>query len=192
MNFNEIHLKIYKDNLNTGSGLGDLFFFFSLVFIILHFRSSVPTVGKQSTVIGNGVSLTRLLRNCSLALIQFFDKAKKWADMNNLNETFVKKIEKLNRNFVVSHVIFKKFQPIFLHLFKDPALNPPRVKTSRKQKRGPCTTTDIFDFCWTLFVQVKSEFSGISDDLVNSYHLLLSCIDYIHANAVIGMLNIKR
>ena len=154
---------------------------------MLFFRSSVPTVGKQSTVIGNGVSLTRLLRNCSLALIQFFDKAKKWADMNNLNETFVKKIEKLNRNFVVSHVIFKKFQPIFLHLFKDPALNPPRVKTSRKQKRGPCTTTDIFDFCWTLFVQVKSEFSGISDDLVNSYHLLLSCIDYIHANAVIGM-----
>jgi len=135
---------------------------------MLFFRSSVPTVGKQSTVIGNGVSLTRLLRNCSLALIQFFDKAKKWADMNNLNETFVKKIEKLNRNFVVSHVIS-------------------RVKTSRKQKRGPCTTTDIFDFCWTLFVQVKSEFSGISDDLVNSYHLLLSCIDYIHANAVIGM-----
>ena len=139
---------------------------------------------------GNGVSLTRLLRNCSLALIQFFDKAKKWADMNNLNETFVKKIEKLNRNFVVSHVIFKKFQPIFLHLFKDPALNPPRVKTSRKQKRGPCSTTDVFDFCWTLFVRVKSEFSGISDDLVNSYHLLLSCVDYVHANAVIGKLKL--
>ena len=140
----------------------------------------------MTTVEGNGVSLTRLLRNSSLSLIQFFDKARKWADMNNLKKTVVEKIEKLKRNFAVSHVIFKKYQPIFCQLFKDPTLNPPRLKTSRKQKRPPCTTGELFDFCWTLFIRVKSEFPGISDDLVNSYHLLLSCIDYIHANAVIG------
>jgi len=148
-------------------------------------RSSVPTVGAQSTVEGNGVSLTRLLRNCSLSLIQFFDKARKWADMNNLKNNFVDKIEKLKRNFAVSHVIFKKYHPIFVHLFKDPSLNPPRLKTSRKQKRPPCLPSEVFDFGWTLFIRVKCEFPGISDDLVNSYHLLLSCVDYIHANAAI-------
>lgn len=37
---------------------------------------------------------------------------------------------------------------------------------------------DIFTFCWTLFVYIKSRYTRISDDLVNSYHLLFVCIDY--------------
>ena len=44
----------------------------------------------------------------------------------------------------------------------------------------------MFDFCWGLFVRVKADFPNISDDLVNSYHLLLSCVDYIYANAVMA------
>ena len=44
----------------------------------------------------------------------------------------------------------------------------------------------MFDFCWSLFVRVKADFPAISDDLVNSYHLLLSCVDYIYANAVLA------
>ena len=35
-----------------------------------------------------------------------------------------------------------------------------------------------------MFVRVKADFPDISDDLVNSYHLLLCCVDYIYANAV--------
>ncbi len=44
----------------------------------------------------------------------------------------------------------------------------------------------MFNFCWDLFVRVKADFPSISDDLVNSYHLLLSCVDYIYGNAVMG------
>ena len=44
----------------------------------------------------------------------------------------------------------------------------------------------MFDFCWGLFVRVKTDFPAISDDLVNSYHLLLSCVDFIYANAVLA------
>ena len=44
----------------------------------------------------------------------------------------------------------------------------------------------MFDFCWSLFVRVKADFPAISDDLVNSYHLLLSCVDYVYANAVLA------
>ena len=50
-------------------------------------------------------------------------------------------------------------------------------------RKPPCTPGEVFDFCWGLFVRVKTDFPAISDDLVNSYHLLLSCVDYIYANA---------
>ncbi len=53
---------------------------------------------------------------------------------------------------------------------------------SRKQS---ICSSDIFSFCWTLFVHIKSQFSQISDDLVNSYHLLLACIDYCYMNALL-------
>ena len=33
-------------------------------------------------------------------------------------------------------------------------------------------------------MRVKADFPDISDDLVNSYHLLLCCVDYIYTNAV--------
>ena len=83
---------------------------------------------------GNGVSLTRLLRSCKLSLIQFFNKVKKWADMSNLKVEFREKIERLERNFAVSNVIFKKYQPIFVDLFRDPLKDAPKINKSRKQK----------------------------------------------------------
>ncbi len=98
-------------------------------------NSTLPTVGSDGdTYSGNGVSLTRLLRSCKLSLIQFFNKVKKWADMSNLKTEFREKIDHLERNFAVSNVIFKKYQPIFVELFKDPAMDPPKVNRSRKTK----------------------------------------------------------
>ncbi|XP_064599560.1 retinoblastoma-like protein 1 [Liolophura sinensis] len=148
-------------------------------------RTVLPTVDGGVTE-GNGVSLTRLLRSASFSLIQFFDKMKKWADMANLPKDFRDKVDRLERNFAVSTVIFKKFEPIFLDIFRSPSDDPPRVQRSRKQRRLPCTVTDVFNFCWTMFVQVKGNFPAISDDLVNSYHLLLCCVDWIFANAILG------
>lgn len=49
-----------------------------------------------------------------------------------------------------------------------------------------CTSSKLFDFLWTLFISVKSDFPEISDDLVNSYHLLLACCDLIYANVVMA------
>jgi len=146
-------------------------------------RGFTPTVGQQTVLEGNGVSLTRLLRSTKLSLVQFFSKARLWADMCNLNQNLREKIDKLERNFAVCNVIFKKYQPIFVDLFKDPSQDPTRLPRSRKQKRPPCSPGEVFDFCWTLFIRVKGDFPSISDDLVNSYHLLLSCIDYIYGCA---------
>ncbi|XP_032897998.1 retinoblastoma-like protein 1 isoform X2 [Amblyraja radiata] len=134
---------------------------------------------------GNGVSLTRILRSSKLSLIQFFSKMKKWTDMANLSQDFRKRVEQLERNFEVSTVIFRKFEPIFLDMFQNRHQDPPRLQRSRKQRRLPCSVRDAFSFCWTLFVYIKGNFRMIGDDLVNSYHLLLCCLDLMFGNALL-------
>ncbi|XP_049725985.1 retinoblastoma-like protein 1 isoform X1 [Elephas maximus indicus] len=146
-------------------------------------KSVIPTVGK-GVMEGNCVSLTRILRSAKLSLIQFFSKMKKWMDMLNLPQEFRERIERLERNFEVSTVIFKKFEPIFLDIFQNPYEELPKLPRSRKQRRIPCSVKDLFNFCWTLFVYTKGNFRMIGDDLVNSYHLLLCCLDLIFANAL--------
>ncbi|NWV07909.1 RBL1 protein, partial [Ptilonorhynchus violaceus] len=147
-------------------------------------RSRVPTVGS-SPMEGNGVSLTRILRSARLSLIQFFSKMKKWMDMSNLPQEFRERVERLERNFEVSTVIFKKFEPIFFAIFQNSYEETSKPQRSRKQRRVPCSVKDLFNFCWTLFVYTKGNFRMIGDDLVNSYHLLLCCLDLIFANALL-------
>uniref|UniRef100_A0A673LMH5 Retinoblastoma-like protein 1 n=1 Tax=Sinocyclocheilus rhinocerous TaxID=307959 RepID=A0A673LMH5_9TELE len=146
-------------------------------------KSSIPTVGR-GVMEGNGVSLTRILRSAKLSLIQFFSKMKKWSDMSNLSQDFRSRIGRLERNFEVSTVIFRKFEPIFLDVFQNPQGEPPRLPRSRKHRRLPCHISDVFKFCWTLFVYTKGNFHMIGDDLVNSYHLLLCCLDLVFCNAL--------
>ncbi|XP_028391773.1 LOW QUALITY PROTEIN: retinoblastoma-like protein 2 [Dendronephthya gigantea] len=144
----------------------------------------VPTADESAVVRGNCVSLTRLLRATKLSLIQFFQKMKKWLDMTN-SEDFRKKIERLNRNFAVVSVIFKKYDNIFFQIFKPPVpVETTKTHRSRKPRKVPCTVLEIYKFCWTLFVLAKGNFPAISDDLVNSYHLLLSCLDLFYGNAI--------
>jgi len=150
-------------------------------------KGEVPTVGKGVQK-GNGVSLTRILKSTKLSLLQFFIKIKKWVDMNHMKKELQSKIDQLERNFSVSNVIFKKYQPIFVDLFKDPSDDPKSSKAdkrSRKSKRPNCTPGELFDFCWTLFIRIKAVYPSISDDLVNSYHLLLATCDYVYCNAFI-------
>uniref|UniRef100_A0A8B9U1P9 RB transcriptional corepressor like 1 n=1 Tax=Anas zonorhyncha TaxID=75864 RepID=A0A8B9U1P9_9AVES len=147
-------------------------------------KSVLPTVGS-GLMEGNCVSLTRILRSAKLSLIQFFSKMKKWMDMSNLPQEFRERVERLERNFEVSTVIFKKFEPIFLDVFQNPFEETSKPQRSRKQRRVPCSVKDLFNFCWTLFVYTKGNFRMIGDDLVNSYHLLLCCLDLVFANALL-------
>ncbi|XP_027131612.1 retinoblastoma-like protein 2 isoform X2 [Larimichthys crocea] len=147
-------------------------------------RSSVPTVGK-GTAEGNYVSLTRILRCSEMSLIEFFNKMRKWQDMASVPQDFRVSTDKLERNFTVSAVIFKKYVPVFRAVFKAPSEEPPRVHRSRKQRRHPCTVTEVFNFCWVLFIHAKGNFPMISDDVVNSYHLLLCAVDLVFTNALL-------
>ncbi|XP_034062173.1 LOW QUALITY PROTEIN: retinoblastoma-like protein 1 [Gymnodraco acuticeps] len=148
-------------------------------------KGSTPTVGK-GLMEGNCVSLTRILRTAKLSLIQFFSKMRKWADMSSLSQDFRLRMDRLERNFEVSTVIFRKFEPIFMDMFQNPqGGEPPRQPRSRKHRRLPCHISDVFKFCWTLFVYTKGNFRMIGDDLVNSYHLLLCCLDLVFGNALL-------
>lgn len=51
--------------------------------------------------------------------------------------------------------------------------------------RTLCTPTQIFEFCWLLFITVKGEDPGCGDDLVTSYHVLQACVDLIFKNALL-------
>ena len=105
--------------------------------------------------------------------------------MANLSQEMRNKIDYLERNFNVTTIIFKKYRPLFLELFKDPDLQQQKQNKSKKQRnRQHITANSLFTFCWTLFVQVKSNFSAISADLVNSYHLLIACLDFCFNNAL--------
>lgn len=52
--------------------------------------------------------------------------------------------------------------------------------------RVTCSSSKLFEFCWTLFVVAKSEFPDLSENLVNSYHLLLACCDYVYTNVLMA------
>ncbi|KAG8446282.1 hypothetical protein GDO86_013930 [Hymenochirus boettgeri] len=109
---------------------------------------------------------------------------KKWMDMSNLSLEFRERVDRLERNFEVVTVIFKKFEPIFMDIFQNPHEEPPRLPRSRKQRKLQCSAKDLFSFCWTLFVYSKGNFCLIGDDLVNSYHLLLCCLDLIYTHVL--------
>ncbi|KAF5305107.1 hypothetical protein FQA39_LY09369 [Lamprigera yunnana] len=145
-------------------------------------KSMTPTIGR-TVMEGNCVSLTSLLRHCNLSLTQFFNKITKWAEMANLSEDFRQKIKRLEGNFAVSYNIFKKFTPIFNEIFKGPIDTEIRISRNRKQKAPLCTTTKVFEFCWTLFTTVKGENPLYSEDIVMSYHLLQACCDLAFKNA---------
>ncbi|XP_061384058.1 retinoblastoma-like protein 2 [Danaus plexippus] len=148
-------------------------------------RTSItPTVQSGKAVEGNCVSLTRLLRLCNISLIQFFNKIKNWMEMASMSTDFKDRITRLERKFAVSTVLFRKFQPIFQEIFSGLTNEPVKSNTkSKKQKLQPCTTNALFEFSWCLYVCVKGEFHNSADDLVDMYHVLLSCLDFVFANA---------
>uniref|UniRef100_A0A493TEV0 RB transcriptional corepressor like 1 n=1 Tax=Anas platyrhynchos platyrhynchos TaxID=8840 RepID=A0A493TEV0_ANAPP len=125
-------------------------------------KSVLPTVGS-GLMEGNCVSLTRILRSAKLSLIQFFSKMKKWMDMSNLPQEFRERVERLERNFEVSTVIFKKFEPIFLDVFQNPFEETSKPQRSRKQRYFSCDFSRGLQMLRPLFMLLKN--------MVNTAHI---------------------
>lgn len=78
-----------------------------------------------------------------------------------------------------------KLKLLFLCL-QDPANDQPKPPRSRKSRKLPCTSKDVYDFTWAFFVRVKTTFGHIQEELVECFHLLLAVIDYIYGNVLVA------
>ncbi|CAH1404960.1 unnamed protein product [Nezara viridula] len=146
--------------------------------------ATVATVSKSPVIIqGNLVNLKGLLKLIDLSIVDFFKYIRRWANFAKLSVEFLRSLDQFERDFTVSMVLFKKFQPIFKDIFSENNADNAKVNKNKKQKNNQIPLIRIFDFSWTLFICVKSNYPKISDDLVLSYHLLLACFDFIYANA---------
>ncbi|VDP39655.1 unnamed protein product [Schistosoma margrebowiei] len=99
----------------------------------------------------------------------FFHRIRKWADMTDMLDDMRDRIELIERQFSVSSVIFRNFGRSFGVLFSDTD-----YETSQMRPTG----SDLFRFTWLLFIKSRASFPAVTDDLVNSYHLLACCLDW--------------
>lgn len=111
-------------------------------------------------------------------LTEFIKKMNSWLAMSHFDQAFCRRVELLERNFAVSNNIFKKYKPIFLDLFKDPANDLPRPPRSRKQRRPPCNCTELFHFCWTLYILIKGRLRHMPNSIYAANLLMSSFIAF--------------
>uniref|UniRef100_A0A8L7SZ97 BMA-LIN-35, isoform f n=3 Tax=Brugia TaxID=6278 RepID=A0A8L7SZ97_BRUMA len=129
----------------------------------------------QGSLLENAVpkkySLAKLLKICKLSVLEFFDKGTKWVEMINGPRRLKDHISRVQSSLAVSAVVFKKLLPIFRKIFA-----PPYSNDDEDDVKG-LNCKKLFSLLWTLFIVMRKQFN--SDDLMNSFHLLLCTVDFI-------------
>ncbi|VDO57065.1 unnamed protein product, partial [Onchocerca flexuosa] len=114
-------------------------------------------------------SLAELLRICKISVLEFFEKVTKWVEMVNGPRRLKDHINRVQSSLAVVAVVFKKLLPIFRKIFAPPCSNDDDEKAVNCKK--------LFSLIWTLFIVMRKQFN--SDDLMNSFHLLLCTVDFV-------------
>lgn len=96
---------------------------------------SVATVSGDETsgLQGNGVSLTRLLRECNITFHTFFKLMNEWIDFFGASGDLHLRIKRLSNNLAVSLLIYEKYRFIYKDLFVSLQGDEPK-KSSKKSK----------------------------------------------------------
>lgn len=142
----------------------------------------------------NPISISRLLKSSNnLELIIFFDKLHKWEDMANLPDKIRSKIDQVEHAFNISSIIFEKYPKIFVEIFGgnqykliysdyqykrtsnqiNPKLNP-------KNPKNVCSHLDLYSLIWTIYALMKTIYPSTINDLIASFHLLISSFIFVY------------
>uniref|UniRef100_A0A1A9VP38 Retinoblastoma-associated protein A-box domain-containing protein n=1 Tax=Glossina austeni TaxID=7395 RepID=A0A1A9VP38_GLOAU len=145
--------------------------------------SYTPTVGgTNDVVLGNCISVIKLLRSCNMSIYEFTSKMRKWHEMAKLPESFLNQINKMERSYSITSNVFKRYGDIFEQLF----IIPPNEKKNYKFRSAKCPYSKLFEICWCLYLCTKNQ-NPVSQvtDIVMSFHLLICCIDLIYRNVLV-------
>ncbi|XP_037939043.1 retinoblastoma family protein-like [Teleopsis dalmanni] len=144
--------------------------------------SYTPTVGENNTiVVGNCVSLNKVLRSCNMSIYDFISKIKNWHEMANLSENFFHQIERLERTSSITFHLFHYYNKAFDQLFQYP---PYERKNTKYRSATKCSSNKLYDIGWCLYLCAKNENPSYTVDLITSFHLLLCCIDLLYINVL--------
>ncbi|KAK6056696.1 Retinoblastoma-associated protein A domain protein, partial [Cooperia oncophora] len=113
-------------------------------------------------------SMHRILKICSVSVVEFFDKLKRWIEIATSSKKIADHAHKVESSLSVSFVIFKKFLPIFRSLFQ-------LVASDSKQSFN---SKDLFTVIWLMTMIMKKSLP--TDDLITSFHLLLCVVEWVY------------
>lgn len=141
-----------------------------------------------------GISLTKLLRTCTIKLYEFSKKTEQWIRMVNPTKEFRDRFDRFRRSLAVSTLVFEKYKLIFEEVFNRvppteellaaATLTSPQKTNRRSRHHGQPTLSKVYEFGWYLFISTKSEYPEQTIDLVTSFHTLLCCIDLVYVNVI--------
>ncbi|XP_073834995.1 retinoblastoma-family protein [Musca autumnalis] len=141
--------------------------------------SYTPTVGgTNDVVLGNCISVVKLLRSCNMSIHEFTSKMRKWHEMAKLPESFLNQINKMERCYSITSNVFIRYADIFEQLF----VPPPNEKKNCKFRSAKCPYGKLFEICWCLYLCAKNQ--NKVTDIVMSFHLLIWCIDLVYRNVL--------
>ncbi|CAM4796398.1 unnamed protein product [Rotaria magnacalcarata] len=123
-----------------------------------------------TSIDNNPISISRLLKSANhLELIVFFDKLHKWEDMANLPDSIRFKIDQVEHAFNISSIIFEKRT--------SNQINP---KLNQKNKANKLNHHDLYSLIWTIYALAKTIYPSTINDLIASFHLLISSFIFIY------------
>ncbi|XP_004527252.1 retinoblastoma family protein [Ceratitis capitata] len=144
--------------------------------------SYTPTVGgANAIVVGNCISLNKMLRCCKISISEFISKIKVWHDMAKLPASFLRQIERLERTPGITFHLYCRYNDIFEKLFISSRNDK---KNTKYRSVARCSSSKLYDLCWCLYLCAKNEDPSYNMDIVTSFHLLLCCIDLIYINVL--------
>lgn len=174
--------KMFEEVLQRSTLEGEPLHWFCCALYAACRLSYTPTVGESNAIVmGNCISLNKMLRCCNISISDFILKIKVWHEMANLPCSFLRQIERLERTPGITFHLYCRYNDIFEKLFVSSRNDK---KNTKYRSVARCSSTKLYDLCWCLYLCAKNEDPSYNMDIVTSFHLLLCCIDLIYINVL--------